>query len=81
MRCFKCKKEMGYILGGVLVESQDKHTLKGIEVKVRIDEGRKFPSQIEYNNTQLGKYSDGNGECHVAICYECYLDGLFQIGR
>jgi len=36
---------------------------------------------IDYFNIQLGKYSNWNGECHVGICYECYIDGLFQITR
>ena len=26
----------------------------------------------------LGKYSNGAGECDVAICFECYIDGLFN---
>ena len=72
MNCYKCGKEMensngkGYIF-------------RGIDVNVTIEDNMKTPEQIEYNNLQLGKYSNGNGECHVAICYECYIDGLFQL--
>ncbi len=53
--------------------------LKGIEVDVEIKLDPILPSDIEYYNKQLGKYSDGKGECHVAICYECYIDGLFKL--
>ena len=48
-------------------------TFKGIDVNVILDGVQKTPENIAYFNKQLGKYSDGNGECHVAICYECYI--------
>jgi hypothetical protein len=51
---------------------------EGIDVKVIIDD-KPTPMDIAYRNLQLGKYSDGNGGCHVGICYECYIDGLFHI--
>ena len=71
MKCFKCGKEM---------EREDKKlTIKGITVDVTIEEPLRTEETIAYNNDQLGKYSNGNGECHISICYECYLDGLFNI--
>ena len=73
MRCFKCHKELDREDGGF--------PIMGGEVKLRFEETAKTPENIKYLNEQLGKYSNGNGECHVAICYECYIDGLFQIGR
>lgn len=84
MKCFKCDKEIDRADGGL--------TLEGISVKVeQPDEANKgeVPGKnlimteltIDYNNKQLGKYSDGKGGCHVAICYECYIDGLFQVSR
>lgn len=70
MRCFKCGKEMD--------REDDGPSIKGIDVTISQDLA---PTQetIDYNNTQLGKYSDGEGGCHVAICYECYIDGLFHL--
>ena len=89
MECFKCDKEMDRKDGGA--------TLKGICVDITLQEkprdgGYKIdeivvtsnlctPENIAYNNLQLGKYSDGKGECHVAICYECYIDGLFDLTK
>ena len=32
------------------------------------------PENIEYNNLQLGKYSDGQGGCAVSVCFECHID-------
>ena len=70
MKCFKCGKEMDREDGGSQV--------KGLAVDITIDEPTRTQETIDYNNLQLGKYGDGNGECHVAICYECYIDGLFK---
>lgn len=83
MKCFKCGKEM---------EREDGNmTIKGICVDVTLQDeisppdslvissNLRTPENIDYNNLQLGKYSDGNGECHVAICYECYIDGMFSL--
>ena len=70
MKCFKCSKEMDRADGGEII--------KGIEVTFTIDSELKTDETIAYNNLQLGKYSDGSGGCHVAICYECYIDGLFK---
>jgi len=71
MKCFKCSKEM---------ERADSNgTMKGIVVDVIIDKPNRTQETIAYNNLQLGKYSDGKGECHVGICYECYIDGLFNM--
>lgn len=70
MKCFKCGKEMEREDGGA--------TVKGLAVDITKDESDRTQETIDYNNLQLGKYSDGNGECHVAICYECYIDGLFK---
>ena len=72
MKCFKCGKEMDreYSLA----------TLKGLEVDVKMNLDLVLPEDIDYYNQQLGKYSNGQGECHVFLCYECYIDGLFQIG-
>ena len=83
MKCFKCGKEMDREDGNM--------TLRGICVDVTLQEGveaeeglvitgnLRTPENIAYNNLQLGKYSDGKGECHVAICYECYIDGMFNL--
>ena len=70
MNCWKCGKEMDRDDGGP--------TIKGVDVRV-IQGGDKSEATIAYNNLQLGKYSNGEGECHVAICYECYINGLFHI--
>lgn len=72
MKCYKCGKEMGREDGG--------NTLKGVDINVILDEVQRTPENIDYFNKQLGKYSDGKGECHVGICYECYIDGLFHAG-
>ena len=82
MKCFKCDKEMDRYDGNMAI--------KGICVDVTFQDDVSPPeglvitsnlrtSNLRYNNLQLGKYSDGKGECHVAICYECYIDGLFGI--
>lgn len=73
MQCLKCGKEMNRDDGDLVI--------KGITVDVTIEENMRTPETIAYNKAQLGKYSDGNGECHAAICYECYMDGLFNIHR
>ncbi len=71
MECYKCGKEMGRTDGGPIIA--------GVKVDVTMNASDKTKKTIDYNNGQLGKYSDGNGECHVAICYECYIDGLFHL--
>ncbi len=71
MKCFKCGKEME--------RENSRATLKGIEVKVKINLDPILPEDIDYYNSQLGKYSNGEGECDVAICYECHIDALFQV--
>jgi len=72
MQCRKCGKEMSR--AGV-----DEPTIIGISVEIKIEPPQNTDSNIAYNNKQLGKYSDGKGECRVGICYECYIDGLFQV--
>ena len=83
MKCFKCDKEMD--------REGDGSTIKGVDIRVSpppepTEEERQrgklvaMQETIDYNNLQLGKYSDGNGGCHVGICYECYIDGLFHLG-
>lgn len=71
MKCIKCGKEMDREDGGTV--------LKGVMVEICIKEGDITPETIAYNNIQLGKYSDGKGGCQVCNCYECYIDGLFNI--
>jgi len=85
MKCWKCDKEMGREDEGL--------SIKGICVDVTLQteasppdsfiltSNLSTPETIAYNNLQLGKYSDGNGECHVSICYECYIDGLLHIAK
>lgn len=73
MKCFKCDKEMD--------REDEGTTLKGIEVNLTITEPKRTKEDIAYYNVQLGKYSNGKGECHVRICYECYIDGLFNQSR
>lgn len=73
MKCLKCEKEMAR------PEGDNGPIIAGINVRVRIIPPETTPETIEYNNRQLGRYSDGNGECDVAICYECYIDGLFHV--
>lgn len=69
MKCFKCQKEMDRENSGA--------TIKGILVNVTVELASVLPEDIEYYNVQLGKYSNGRGSCHVGICYECHIDGLF----
>lgn len=70
MKCWKCNKEMNNLRGD--------YTLKGVEVTVSLKGMQRTPENIEYINEQLGKYTDDNGGCKVAICYECYIDNLFS---
>lgn len=70
MKCFKCGKEMDREDGG--------NTLRGIEVDIPITPSEQTREDIDYRNAQFGKYSDGSGGCHVAICFECYIDTLFH---
>ena len=72
MKCFKCGKEMDRKNGSL--------TIKGWEVTIE-PEINGTSETIDYRNTQLGRYSDGHGGCHVAICYECHIDGLFHIAK
>lgn len=69
MKCWKCGKEMDREDGGPV--------MKGMEVNATVKISPGTQDDIAYYNLQLGKYSDGNGECRVAICSECYIDGLF----
>ena len=68
MKCYKCGKE---ILRGI-------DGIAGIAVDVTIEESDKTVETVNYNNLQLGKYSNGKGECHLATCYECYIDTLLK---
>jgi len=70
MKCWKCGKEMD--------RDGDRLTLKGIEVRIEAEPSQNTEEDIAYKNLQLGKYSDGKGESHVGICYECWIDGLFH---
>jgi hypothetical protein len=71
MECWKCGKDM---------DNKDENCIfRGIDVNINLADVQKTPENIAYVNRQLGKYSNGKGECHIAICYECYVDGLFQI--
>ena len=70
-QCFKCGKDMALISGG------DDYRLTGVNVKVKLE--NPTPEKVDYNNRQLGKYSDGEGGCNVSICYECYVDGIFNL--
>lgn len=71
MKCWKCGKDM--------TAGEGLNSMWGIEVKVSIETCQKTPEQIAYNNRQLGKFSDGKGECQIGLCYECYIDALFNI--
>ena len=68
MKCWKCGKETASDDGQI--------DLKGLSINIRSDGVNKSTDAIEYRNKQLGKYSDGHGECYVALCLECYIDGL-----
>jgi len=70
MECYKCRKEMG--------REDSRATLEGIVIEVKMNLDPILPEDIDYYNKQLGKYSNGQGECKVGICYECYIDGLFR---
>jgi len=72
LKCWKCGKDMERDDGGTVI--------KGIEVTVHHDHDYLTPADIEHNNRQLGKYGNGQGQCKVAICYECYIDNLFGVG-
>ena len=82
MKCQKCNKEMDRDIGGDLtfpgIVASVAPTLKGVEVTVRLEPPQDTQENIDYFNKQLGKYSNGKGECHIAICYECYIDNLFS---
>lgn len=73
MKCWKCGKEMD--------REDEGTTLEGITIAVNVKEEKRTIADVIYYNKQLGKYSDGNGECKVGICYECYIDGLFNIAK
>jgi len=82
MKCFKCGKEMdredsGLTIKGICVDITLEDEISPPEGVV-ITSNLHTPENITYNNLQLGKYSNGKGECHVATCYECYIDGLFK---
>ena len=69
-KCWKCDKELDRKDGGTII--------KGKVVTVH-NESNTTQADIDYLNKQLGKYNDGNGGCDVAICYECHIDGLFNV--
>ncbi len=69
--CCKCGKDMSNPTGNTVI--------RGVSVRVQIGLDPTTQSDIAYNNKQLGKYSDGNGECDVSTCYECYIDALFGV--
>lgn len=70
-KCCKCGKDMSPI--------GDSPRIEGVRVTISLE--NPTPDKIAYINKQLGKYSNGSGECVVAICYECYIDGLFHIDK
>ena len=73
MQCYRCGKEM---------EREDSRAiLEGVVVEVKIELDPILPEDIDYYNKQLGKYSNGEGGCRVGICYECYIDGLFNLSK
>ena len=73
LKCWKCGKDMERDDGGSVI--------KGIVVNVcNYGPAKLTPADIEYNNRQLSKYGNGQGQCDVAICYECYIDNLFGVG-
>ena len=72
MNCYRCDKDMarddGFDLRAVKVE-----------IKVELTKSKKDNKQtIDFNNSQLGKYSDGKGGCNIGLCYECYIDDLLS---
>ncbi len=71
MKCWKCGKEMDREDGGTV--------LKGVVVTIDVTEEHCSKDDIVYYNKQLGKYSSGQGGCKVGCCYECYIDGLFNL--
>ena len=73
MKCWKCDKEMDNPGGD--------YKGTGLLVDVNIGDFPPTPENIAYANRQFGKYSDGQGKCHVGICYECYIDGLCCLQR
>lgn len=66
-KCYRCGKDMSPI--------GDSPRIQGVRVRIELE--NPTPDKIAYNNKQLGKYSNGSGECEVGICYECYIDILF----
>jgi len=71
MKCYKCGKEMD--------RADRTLSMYGVVINLSLDITDKTKENTDYFNAQLGKYSNGQGECHVAICYECYIDGLFGL--
>lgn len=72
MECFKCKKEMDREDGG--------QTIKGMVFEISLIPPDDTEANIKYIKSQYGKYSDAKGNVKIAICGECYLDGLFHSG-
>ncbi len=63
--CVEGKPEGGPVIYGKIVFYKKQHDID--------------PKDIAYLNRQLGRYSDGNGECDVRLCYECMID--VELGR
>jgi len=70
MKCQNCGKEMDNLKGD--------YSIKGLEVNISLEGNQRTPENIEYTKGQLGKYADGDGGCHVGICFECYIDRLLM---
>ena len=71
LKCWKCGKDMEKEDGGPRLIGKLETVTSQKELS---------PAEVDYFNRQLGKYSDGHGQCKVAICYECYVDNQFGIG-
>ncbi len=69
MKCWECGKQIDRADNGAIIY--------GIKIDVVAD--NITPQTLEYYNLQLGKYSNGVGECHVALCYECWIDHLLGV--
>ncbi len=79
MQCGRCLKDMERTEGERVDQPGGGPTFLGRQIQWVLMPDQRTPENIAYNNRQLGRYADGNGECKVGLCYECEID--IQFGR
>lgn len=73
MLCDRCGKQMSR------EDGMDKFELSGVDVSIHLSDDVKTPENIEYYNKQMGRYSNGEGCCHLSLCIECWFDSLMGV--